>query len=259
MAQLPTGPLRRPQQHEEIADYLRDEIFAGHIPAGDSLPSEVELCEQFNTSRGPVRQAVATLRAEGLLSSGRGRRSLVLSNTRTETFEEILSNTSWIYRMGKNPGQKMKTFGLQAADEEIAQQLDVTTGSDVMVVDRVRSADDEPLVAETIYFHPDLADGVKAVDTEDQSIHRELVRAGVDFNNISRTFTIERADKELATDLGINESDPVIVAEIKALTHSGQPMEYAIHRFRTDKLSFGLNNVRGHSSPLWFEIESQIH
>ena len=54
MAQLPTGPLRRPQQHEEIADYLRDEIFAGHIPAGESLPSEVELCEQFNTSRGPV-------------------------------------------------------------------------------------------------------------------------------------------------------------------------------------------------------------
>ena len=60
MAQSPTGPLRRPQQHEEIADYLRDEIFAGHIPAGESLPSEVELCEQFNTSRGPVRQAVAS-------------------------------------------------------------------------------------------------------------------------------------------------------------------------------------------------------
>ncbi len=259
MAQLPTGPLRRPQQHEEIADYLRDEIFAGHIPAGESLPSEVELCEQFNTSRGPVRQAVATLRAEGLLSSGRGRRSLVLSNTRTETFEEILSNTSWIYRMGKNPGQVVDHFGMTPADADIAAKLGVAEGAEVLLVDRVRSADDDPLVSETIYFHPDLAEGVQLVDTEDQSIHRELVRGGVDFNNISRTFNIEKADKDLAAKLGIAEGDPVIVVEVKALTHNGSPMEYAVHRYRGDKVSFGLNNVRGHSSPLWFEIDTQIH
>ena len=141
MAQLPTGPLRRPQQHEEIADYLRDEIFAGHIPAGESLPSEVELCEQFNTSRGPVRQAVATLRAEGLLSSGRGRRSLVLSNTRTETFEEILSTTSWLYRMGKNPGEVVNRRGIIQADETVAEKMRITPGTDVYVLDRVRSAE----------------------------------------------------------------------------------------------------------------------
>lgn len=259
MAQLPTGPLRRPQQHEEIADYLRDEIFAGHIPAGESLPSEVELCEQFNTSRGPVRQAVATLRAEGLLSSGRGRRSLVLSNTRTETFEEILSNTSWIYRMGKNPGQDVVRFEPAEADAEVAEQLGVKEGTEVFVVERTRTADDEPVVYETLYFHPDLADGVREVDTADLSIHRELVRAGVDFNNISRSFTIEQADEAVAERLAVDAGAPYLRVQVKALTHNGSAIEYAVHCYRADKLSFGLNNVRGHSSPLWFEIESHIH
>lgn len=259
MAQLPTGPLRRPQQHEEIADYLRDEIFAGHIPAGESLPSEVELCEQFNTSRGPVRQAVATLRAEGLLSSGRGRRSLVLSNTRTETFEEILSTTSWLYRMGKNPGEVVNRRGIIQADEDVADKMHITPGTDVYVLDRVRSADDEPLVAEVMYFDASLTDVIETVDTSEDSIHRELIRAGADFNNLSRSFTVERADAQLATQLGIEENDPVVAVALKALTHNGDVLEYAVHIFRADKVSFGLNNVRGHSSPLWFQVESDIH
>lgn len=258
MAQLPTGPLRRPQQHEEIADYLRDEIFAGHIPAGESLPSEVELCEQFNTSRGPVRQAVATLREEGLLSSGRGRRSLVLSNTRTETFEEILSNTSWIFRMGKDPSERMEQFGLSTADEALAECMHIKPGSEVFVVHRVRSADGEPLVIEEMAFLPHLAEAIEAVDTAEQSIHRELIRAGADFNNISRAFTIEQADAATATKLAISEGAPVLRVNIRALTHNGDVLECARHTFRVDKLSFGLNNVRGHSSPLWFQVESDI-
>ena len=259
MAQLPTGPLRRPQQHEEIADYLRDEIFAGHIPAGESLPSEVELCEQFNTSRGPVRQAVATLRAEGLLSSGRGRRSLVLSNTRTETFEEILSNTSWIFRMGKDPSEDVEQFGMDTASEELAECMRITPGDEVFIVRRVRSADGEPMVIEQMAFLPVLSEVIESVDTSEQSIHRELIRAGADFNNISRAFTIEQADADVAGKLGITEGAPVLRVKIKALTHNGDVLEAAVHTFRVDKLSFGLNNVRGHSSPLWFQAESEIH
>lgn len=258
MAQSPTGPLRRPQQHEEIADYLRDEIFAGHIPAGESLPSEVELCEQFNTSRGPVRQAVATLRAEGLLSSGRGRRSLVLSNTRTETFEEILSNTSWIYRMGKEPGEVVEEFRVSPADEKIAECMGIDSGDDVFIVRRVRTADGEPIVAEEIAFDASLAETIQGIDTSEESIHRELIRAGADFNNISRAFTIEQADADVAGKLGIAEGAPVLRVKIKALTHNGDVLEAAVHTFRVDKLSFGLNNVRGHSSPLWFQTESEI-
>ena len=72
------APLRRPQQHEKIAEYLRKEIRDGTYEPGDTLPSEAELCAQFDSSRGPVRQAMSTLRSEGLISSGRGRRSVAL-------------------------------------------------------------------------------------------------------------------------------------------------------------------------------------
>ena len=96
---------RDKQQHKKIADYLREQISSGVLQPGDFLPSEADLCEKFSSSRGPVRQAVAALRAEGLVSSGRGRRSTVLASTQAELFESIYSISSWLSEYDADPQQ----------------------------------------------------------------------------------------------------------------------------------------------------------
>lgn len=251
---LSANPLRRPQQHQEIADYLRDEIFAGRIPVGESLPSEAELCTQFETSRGPVRQAVSTLRSEGLISSGRGRRSIVLSNIRTESFEEVLSNASRIARMGKEPGQTLQWFGLHPAQSEIANALDVKEGTSVVSLRRVRTANGTPIVTEEIFFSPSISSIVLGVDPNSESFHRTLMREGVNFNNIARAASIDLANEDDVSNLGVAEGAPILEVQVRAYTHTGAPVEYAVHRYRTEEMSFGLNNVRGHSSPMWVEM-----
>ena len=96
---------RDKQQHKKIADYLREQISSGVLQPGDFLPSEADLCEKFSSSRGPVRQAVAALRAKGLVSSGRGRRSTVLTSTQAELFESIYSISSWLSEYDVDPQQ----------------------------------------------------------------------------------------------------------------------------------------------------------
>lgn len=95
---------RVPQQHIKIAEHLRGRILSGEIPAGSLLPSEAELCEEFDTSRGPVRQALASLRTEGFISSGRGRRSVVLGHEKLRPLRLLFLPTT-----GLNP-----TVGKQA-------------------------------------------------------------------------------------------------------------------------------------------------
>jgi DNA-binding GntR family transcriptional regulator len=51
---------------QQIADRLRDDIFAGRLTEEDRL-IELNLADRFGVSRGPVRQALATLVHEGLL------------------------------------------------------------------------------------------------------------------------------------------------------------------------------------------------
>ncbi|MFF1376411.1 winged helix-turn-helix domain-containing protein [Streptomyces sp. NPDC058308] len=54
---------------QEIADTLRDRIRAGRLRAGERLPTQAELAEEFGVERGTVRQAMKKLQSEGLLSN----------------------------------------------------------------------------------------------------------------------------------------------------------------------------------------------
>lgn len=79
-----TTPVKQPvalSNAASITETLRAEIFAGTYPLGSQLPAEEALCDRFNVSRGPVRQATANLREEGLISSGRGRNSHIVRAT----------------------------------------------------------------------------------------------------------------------------------------------------------------------------------
>ncbi|MDX3264563.1 winged helix-turn-helix domain-containing protein [Streptomyces sp. MI02-2A] len=54
---------------QEIAETMRARIRAGELKAGDRLPTQAELAEEFGVERGTVRQALRLLQEAGLLSN----------------------------------------------------------------------------------------------------------------------------------------------------------------------------------------------
>ncbi|WP_128255817.1 FadR/GntR family transcriptional regulator [Falsirhodobacter deserti] len=56
----------------QIATLLRDEITSGSLPVGARLPSESDLAREHAASRAVIREAIATLRADGLVVARRG-------------------------------------------------------------------------------------------------------------------------------------------------------------------------------------------
>jgi DNA-binding FadR family transcriptional regulator len=59
--------------YRQMADVLREQIRAGELAPGDSLPSESRLCHDYDLGRTAVRQALGLLRAAGVIeSTGRG-------------------------------------------------------------------------------------------------------------------------------------------------------------------------------------------
>ncbi|MCH0566084.1 MULTISPECIES: GntR family transcriptional regulator [unclassified Streptomyces] len=61
------GSTRRTPQ--EIADILRERIRVGELKAGDRLPTQAELADEFGVERGTVRQALRALQEDGLLTN----------------------------------------------------------------------------------------------------------------------------------------------------------------------------------------------
>ncbi|MCX2927544.1 winged helix-turn-helix domain-containing protein [Streptomyces sp. NEAU-W12] len=54
---------------QRMADVLRERIRAGELRAGERLPTQAELAEEFGVERGVVRQALRLLADDGLLSN----------------------------------------------------------------------------------------------------------------------------------------------------------------------------------------------
>lgn len=247
----PTRPL---QQHEEIAAWLRESIGTGTFSPGDLLPSEAELCRRFGSSRGPVRQAMATLRAEGLISSGRGRRSRVLETSPTETFEATISATAAFRRQGAEPGQRTQWVARRPAPAEVAEALALEEGDPVVSVHRLRLADGAPVLVERQNYPLEVGRHLLDFDTDASSVHRHLLEQGVDYDNLSRAFDAVAAAEDDARLLHVEPGTPLLRLTLRAFTRAGEPVEFSDYRYRSDRVSLGVNTVRGSASPLWLEI-----
>jgi DNA-binding transcriptional regulator YhcF (GntR family) len=58
--------------YRQLARILRERIRGGDLRPGDALPSEATLSQSFGVGRDAVRDALASLRGEGLVSTTRG-------------------------------------------------------------------------------------------------------------------------------------------------------------------------------------------
>jgi len=80
-------PARRRTLGQNVADSLREAIYAGEIKPGEKL-SEIKIAQEMEVSRAPVRDALAELERDGLLVRFSNQRTAVVTLTE-EDVEEI--------------------------------------------------------------------------------------------------------------------------------------------------------------------------
>jgi GntR family transcriptional regulator, transcriptional repressor for pyruvate dehydrogenase complex len=74
-------PLGAPKTlSSEVVDRLAEQIMSGKLPVGAKLPSEQEMMKGMGVSRTVVREAVAALRARGLVVTRQGAGAFVDRN-----------------------------------------------------------------------------------------------------------------------------------------------------------------------------------
>ncbi|HJD78179.1 MAG TPA: GntR family transcriptional regulator [Corynebacterium pollutisoli] len=238
------------QQYEEIAAHLRSAIREGRLTPGDPLPSESELCRQFSSARGTVRQAVGLLRTEGLISSGQGRRSRVLDTVPTQSFDNIFSFSQWCTNSGIVPGQETQWVTKKPADAALAAALDIGDRDPVVSVFRLRLMDGEPAMVERLNYPWEFGRHVLSFDTDSGSIYQHLMDSGVDIDTATRTIDSIGATAEDAELLRVPEGTPLLRVRRRAFTTDGTPIESSDDRYLHTKASFTLNSTRNSPSGL---------
>lgn len=236
-----SGPRSR---HEHVADVLRARIARREYAIGDSLPSESALCEEFDVSRGPVRQALLNLKNEGLIRLSRGRPAVVRSHDIRQTLDTFTPFTQWAKRNGRTPGSRTLEVARRRASEPATIALGLTTDDFVVEVLRVRLLDGEPTMLERSTYVDSVGGLLFDFDTDSGSMTDYLAGHGVSFDSMEHVLDAVAATQVDAENLGIDLGSPLLRERRTSRDDDGVAFEYADDRYRPDLVAFSIVNAR---------------
>lgn len=160
----------------QIYEGLRILIEGGRLKAGDQLPTESELRDQLGVSRMTVRQALSELVKDGLIVRKRAKGSFVARSRREVTLvRDILrSFTEEAVGYGAHLETRVLAQEVVPAGGRVAQELQVASGTKVVMLRRLRILDGEPIALETSHLRYDRFPLLATKDLTDASLYRVL-------------------------------------------------------------------------------------
>lgn len=236
-----TGPRSR---HEHVAAELRHRITRREYAIGQSLPTESALCAEFEVSRGPVRQALATLRNEGLIRVSRGKPAVVRSHDAAQTLDTFTPFTQWAQRAGRTAGSRTLEVARRRASESAMVALGLSADDFVVEVLRVRLLDGEPAMIERSTFIDAVGSLLFEFDTDSGSMTDYLATRGVYFDSMEHVLDAVAAAEVDAENLGIDVGSPLLRERRTSRDPDGMVFEYADDRYRPDVVAFSIVNAR---------------
>jgi GntR family transcriptional regulator len=228
--------------HIKIAHDIRERVRLGELAVGSALPSESQLCGQWKSSRGPVRQALATLRAEGVITGGAGKPPVVCSTAIGQPFDTLSSYLGWVQSIGRTPGQRTLELTLRPADELAASNLNIDEGRPVVQVLRLRYLDGERAMLERGTFVESVGRLLFDFDCDSGSMWAYLQSQGVKLATASHVVDAVGADSVDATHLGVAQASPLLRQQRSTRSADGELVEFHDDRYLPEIVSFTLDN-----------------
>lgn len=227
-----------------IKEELLDRIKTGQYKKGDQIPTELELCEEFNASRTTVRVALNQLTMEGYLIRQQGRGTYVAGQKVKQTLSHTIKRYSdQIAVQGKEAKISLISLTVVPANELLERTLNVKTNTPIQRIERVRSANDEPTQYEIAYIPWDVAPGITKEHAE-HSIYASLAdHFNVHIGKTTEQIEILLADERASIHLQCEEGLPCFYIETIAEDHQENIVEFSRAYFRGDKTNFMIERM----------------
>ncbi|HUX19713.1 MAG TPA: GntR family transcriptional regulator [Spirochaetia bacterium] len=229
----------------QLKSVLEEKIEKRELRPGDKLPSEAEICGEFQVSRTVVRQALKDMEYSGLIRKRKGKGTFVSEPKVLESFVQELGgfyqDMTAQHRVTRSEVVRLEAVQVST---RIAKVLRLRGNAKVVLLERVRFVDEIPFQLVTSYLPYKLCPSLLDADFANRSLYRFLEEQGIFLARGYRTIEAVQATDEDARRLAIEPGAPLIRIESIGYTEDGTPVEYydAVHR--GDRARFRVELVR---------------
>lgn len=227
--------------YSQIAKVMRQDIRL-HYETGDCLASEFELAERFQVNRHTIRHAIDALIQEGVVERRHGKGTFVLSQPIDYTVAAKTRFTETFKNLGKTTSMQIRRKVIIPAEVSIAKHLVLKTNDDVICIETLRFADQQPICVSSHFFpkshFPDLLEHFQT-----GSLHAFIQsHYQLQLKRVESLVSAVLPQGDDASLLCIPKTQPILrVKSINVNERDGTPLEYALTRFCADRIQLRIN------------------
>jgi GntR family transcriptional regulator len=229
----------------QVSDDIRRRVSSGAFD--DGFPGEIALTEQYEVSRHTIREALRVLRSEGLLRSARGRGTTIEANSYSQNLGTLYSLFRTIEDQGVQQRNEVRRLGT-TTNPSVAANLNLPPDTEMVVLERLRFAGDEPLAVGTAWLPKDVASPLLQADFTRSGLYDTLAsKCGIRPDTGSERVSAQIAPAHVATMLDVSGTSAVLYIERVAFA-GDIPVEWRETYIRGDRFSFEAEWSPGASS-----------
>lgn len=223
----------------QLKQIIINKIENRDLKENEKLPTEKELCDQYNISRATVRQALRELEIEDYIYKIQGKGTFVSPKRYQQDLLKFYSFTDEMKKLGKTPTSKVLEFDITTPNKKIAKTLSITTNEKVYRFTRLRLADNEPMMLETSYIPYELFKGITKEDLENRPLYTILIEEfNTSFSKAEEMFRPTLMEDDEADKLHYIEGGPAILLERITYNNNEKIIEYTKSVARGDKFKY---------------------
>lgn len=228
----------------QVANVLRHRILDGVYSPGERIGTEMEMCDQFGVSRITVRQALAELEREKLVTRRRARGTFVAQRLPQRTSLSFTGFLEDLFAQALLMESKEVLIEQVRAGEEVARALQLAEGETVVQIERVRALAGVPFVHVVDHLPLSLGAGMTVDDLRQYPLMPLLERRlGSPLEEAVQTACAALASPELAQKLSIPEGSPLLLVQ-RTIYAGGHPVDYVLTHYRADRYQYSMRLVR---------------
>lgn len=134
-----------------IIDTMIDNIETKKWMPDSKIPAERALSIKYNVSRATIRTAIAELKKKGLVYQKKGSGTYISKHNQNHLVQ-FYSFTEQMKKIGKIPSSIVIAFELIIPPKYIVKKLELEADDQVYYIERLRLADDAPMMIEATYI-----------------------------------------------------------------------------------------------------------
>jgi DNA-binding GntR family transcriptional regulator len=226
----------------QVSRQIEAAIDGGQLAPGDRLENEISLADRWGLSRPTMRRAIQELVDKGLLVRRRGIGTQVVHG-RVKRPMDLTSLFDDLNRSDQKPTTRVLDRELVAAPAGVAERLGVPTGTQVLQLERLRSARDEPLAVMRNWLPADLAPVLTAEALETRGLYELMRGTGVHLRIATQRIAARGATAAEARLLEVRKGAPLLTMERVTYDGSGAAVEFGSHVYNAETYSIEMTVV----------------